>query len=98
MPHDAAGVEEARSALRGRTQTLTSWFEHLASLVDRPRDWEVVAPGPPRFAPEDKVDDRTGSPYGIWLCEHLDHLSEHLEALVRPAVRIAEIRRRPWWR
>jgi uncharacterized membrane protein YccC len=98
MPHDAAGVEPARAALRGRTQTLTSWFEHLASLVDKPREWDVVAPGAPRFAPEDKVDDRSGSPYGVWLCEHLDHLAEHLEDLVRPAVRVAEIRRRPWWR
>jgi hypothetical protein len=98
MPQDAAGVEPARAALRGRTQTLTSWFEHLASLVDKPREWEVVAPGAPRFAPEDKVDDRSGSPYGVWLCEHLDHLAEHLEDLVHPAVRVAEIRRRPWWR
>jgi len=98
MPHDAAGVEPARAALRGRAQTLTSWFEHLASLVDKPRQWEVVAPGAPRFAPEDKVDDETGSAYGIWLCEHLDHLAEHLEDLVRPAIRVAEIRRRPWWR
>jgi hypothetical protein len=38
------------------------------------------------------------SPHLVWLCEHLTHLSEHLGELVAPAVKIAEIRRRPWWR
>jgi hypothetical protein len=32
------------------------------------------------------------------LCEHLDHLAEHLGELIAPAHRIAELRRAPWWR
>jgi hypothetical protein len=38
------------------------------------------------------------SRYAIWLDEHLDHLSEHLSELVPPARRVAEVRRKPWWR
>ena len=29
--------------------------------------------------------------------EHLDHLSEGLGELVRPAARVADMRRLPWW-
>jgi hypothetical protein len=38
------------------------------------------------------------SHYGVWLCEHLDHLSERLADLIAPAIRVAESRRLPWWR
>jgi hypothetical protein len=34
----------------------------------------------------------------VWLCEHLDHLAEHLAELIGPATRVAELRRAPWWR
>jgi hypothetical protein len=34
----------------------------------------------------------------VWLCEYMDHLAEHLSELVEPATKIAEMRRRPWWR
>jgi hypothetical protein len=34
----------------------------------------------------------------VWLCEHLDHLAEHLGELLQPAQRIVELRRAPWWR
>jgi hypothetical protein len=37
------------------------------------------------------------SPHAIWLCEHLDHLTDHLTELIAPATRVAKIRRRPWW-
>ncbi|MBV9943570.1 MAG: hypothetical protein JO262_15700, partial [Solirubrobacterales bacterium] len=40
----------------------------------------------------------SGAYYGIWLCEHLNHLAEHLGDLVVPAARVAELRRQPWWR
>jgi hypothetical protein len=53
---------------------------------------------PPTYATPDRAEASSGSGYGIWLGEHLDHLSEHLGELVQPAARLAEIRRRPWWR
>ena len=84
--------------LHRRTETLTSWYEQVAEAVGGPRRQPLPRLSPPEFAPGDVVDDASGSHYGVWLCEHLDHLAEHLGELVQPAERIAEIRRRPWWR
>jgi uncharacterized membrane protein YccC len=97
LPRDPAGIGAARDALRSRTNTLAGWYEGLAELVGKPEDPSVVALGAPVFGPEQVVDPSSRSQYGIWLCEHLDHLSEHLDELVAPATRIAEVRRRPWW-
>jgi uncharacterized membrane protein YccC len=97
LPRDPAGIGAARDALRSRTNTLAGWYEGLAELVGKPEDPSVVALGAPVFGPEQVVGPSSRSQYGIWLYEHLDHLSEHLDELVAPATRIAEVRRRPWW-
>jgi hypothetical protein len=47
---------------------------------------------------EDPVARHAGSRQAVWLCEHLDHLTEHLGELIEPAAAVAEVRRRPWWR
>jgi uncharacterized membrane protein YccC len=98
LPRDPAGIGDAREALRSRTDTLATWYGGLAELVGRPDGSAVVALDPPVFGPEQFVEPSSRSHYGIWLCEHLDHLSEHLDELVPPATRIAEVRRRAWWR
>jgi hypothetical protein len=98
LPRDAAGEGPARDALDSRTTTLAAWYDRLAELVGSPHERNVAQLEAPRFDASDVVDTPSGSRYGIWLCEHLDHLSEHLGELVRPAVRLAEFRRRPWWR
>lgn len=58
----------------------------------------LVALTPPTLGPDTIVGIESGSHYGVWLCEHLDHLAEHLDELIQPAFRIAELRRAPWWR
>jgi uncharacterized membrane protein YccC len=98
LPRDPAGVGTARDALGHRTRTLAEWYERLAELVGRPHRTAVGELEPPTFGPADVASGGSGSHYGIWLCEHLDHLSEDLGQLVRPAVRVAQIRRIPWWR
>jgi uncharacterized membrane protein YccC len=98
LPRDPAGIGAARDALRSRTKTLAAWYDGLAELVGKPHNPTVVALEAPVFGPEDVVDPSSRSHYGIWLCEHLDHLSENLVDLLPPATRIAEVRRRPWWR
>jgi uncharacterized membrane protein YccC len=97
LPRDPTGVGTARDALGHRTRTLAAWYERLAELVGPPHRNPVAELQPPSFRPPDVASDGS-SHYGIWLCEHLDHLSEDLGELVRPAVRVAEIRRVPWWR
>jgi uncharacterized membrane protein YccC len=98
LPRDAVGDDSARGVLHRRAETLTSWYDQLATMVATPPRSSTAPLQPPRFAPEDIVDRSSGSPYGVWLCEHLDHLSEHLADLVGPAERVVEVRRRPWWR
>jgi uncharacterized membrane protein YccC len=98
MPGDTTGLDAARAVLERRTATLTDWYEQLAEQVGRPNHGPVSPLGPPSLAAAGKVDRSSGSYYGVWLCEHLDHLSEHLEELVGPAAEVAAIRRRPWWR
>jgi hypothetical protein len=98
LPQDAVGDDTARGVLRRRTETLTAWYDQLATMVaTRPRS-ETTPLEPPRFAAGDIVDQSSGSAYGVWLCEHLDHLAEHLADLIEPAERVVEVRRKPWWR
>ena len=98
MPGDATGLDTARAVLERRTATLASWYEKLAEQVGRPDHRAVSELQPPSLASAGVVDESSGSYYGIWLCEHLDHLAEHVGELVRPAAEVAKLRRRPWWR
>jgi uncharacterized membrane protein YccC len=92
---DARNIGEARAVLRHRAEALDEWYERLAAQLGRPRGQPVADLVAPAFdrAPSELPSRRT-----IWLCEHLDHLTEHLDELVVPAARLAEVRRRPWWR
>jgi Fusaric acid resistance protein-like len=98
MPGDATGLHEARGVLERRTATLTSWYDELAEQVATPNQRAVSELHPPSLAAAGVVDESSGSYYGVWLCEHLDHLSQHTVDLVKPAVAVANLRRRPWWR
>ena len=95
LPGDASAIEAVRDPLEQRTSVLATWYEGLADLVDRPNHAAPRPLEPPTFA---QVEHAPESYYGVWLCEHLSHLGEHLAELVRPAVEVARIRRRPWWR
>jgi uncharacterized membrane protein YccC len=92
------GIGAAGPILSRRTKTLAVWYEQLAELVGRPNGSRITALAAPAFAPGDTVDPTSSSKYAIWLCEYLEHLGEGSADLVEPATRIAEIRRRPWWR
>jgi uncharacterized membrane protein YccC len=97
LPGDASAIAGVRDTLERRTDTLATWYEQLAALVARPNH---VAPGelrPPSFGAAEP-NGPPASYYGVWLCEHLSHLAEHLGELVTPATQVAHIRRRPWWR
>jgi len=84
--------------LERRTATLASWYDELAEQVGKPNHRAVSELEPPSLAASGVVDESSGSYYGVWLCEHLDHLSQHTVDLVKPGVAVANLRRRPWWR
>ena len=99
LPHQGTDTTGAADPLGERMHTIATFFERLAELLGRPRQQAVAALEAPTFATPaaEASDPRRDGQFGIWLYEHLDHLSEHLGELVHPAQRIAEIRRRPWW-
>jgi hypothetical protein len=37
-------------------------------------------------------------PHLLWVQEHLHHLSVAAQTVSDPALRLAEVRQRPWWR
>lgn len=86
-----------RGRITHRTEVLRAWFERLAALLDRPHGQPAPVLAPPVFS-DDGRPQTARSRAAVWLCEDLDHLVEHLGELVAPAERVAEIRRRPWWR
>jgi uncharacterized membrane protein YccC len=95
--HEIEEPDAAIEVLDHRTAILRAWYDRLAAQVDRPRGHGIDMLTPPTFSP-DGNPRLALSPHLVWLCEHLTHLTEHLGELVAPAEKIAEIRRRPWWR
>ncbi len=95
---DGTLVGPAREALVKRTSTLAGCFDRLAQVVGRAGPDAPTTLEAPTFGPDEVVAESSGSHYGVWLCEHLDHLAEHFAELVVPAAHVAEARRRPWWR
>jgi Fusaric acid resistance protein-like len=98
LPRMAGGDGPLSEALDERVRTLASWYGGLADLVGKPHERTVPALSAPAFDHTEPAPGALESRYAIWLDEHLDHLSEHLAELVPPARRVAEVRRRPWWR
>jgi uncharacterized membrane protein YccC len=93
------GAELAASQviLKRRAETLDDWFDQLAAQVGRPRGQPVTPLVAPTFD-GDHVEQSVQSRQTVWLCEHVDHLTEHLSELIAPAAHLARVRRRPWWR
>jgi uncharacterized membrane protein YccC len=97
LPGDASAIATVRETLERRTDTLAEWYEQLAAQVARPGHATTRELQPPSFGSLETAG-APASQYGVWLCEHLSHLGEHLPELVKPAAQVAQIRRRPWWR
>jgi hypothetical protein len=93
-----AGDSPLSKALNERVRALAAWYGGLAELVGKPHERTIPALSVPVFDQVEPARAPVESRYVIWLDEHLDHLSEHLAQLVPPARRVAEVRRKPWWR
>jgi uncharacterized membrane protein YccC len=101
-PHgDDSGLH---AALGRQTAGLSAWYDQLAALVARPVRGapepalaQLPASGittspPPCGGPDAYRQD------ALWVGFHLDHLEASLPDLTGPAERLAQLRRRPWWR
>jgi len=99
------GDDSAVHAALGRQSAgLSAWYEQLAALVARPVRGapepalaQLPVSGIATAAPE--ADGAPPyQPYALWVGHHLDHLEAHLPDVAGPAERLAQLRRRPWWR
>ena len=104
LPRDATqDPPTVRAVIGRRAERISAFYDELADELSRSRG-PVVKLTPPDFDGADGAggfdgpETRARSQEAIWLCEHLDHLTEHLHELVTPAADLAEVRRRPWWR
>jgi len=101
----------ACAALRSAAEGLAGFYGQVADeIVSRRGDLALVQPpammGPavPRelhgAAPEDGDASKHHLPHPhlLWVQEHLHHLSQSAQMVSEPALRVATIRRRPWWR
>jgi hypothetical protein len=69
-------------------------------------DKAAAAAGRPAMTTRDEVSRSGGTgngahqphPHLLWVQEHLHHLSQSAAMVSAPALRVAEARRRPWWR
>jgi len=105
-PVPRAGYVDGMAAELGEAASLLSvFYGQVAAAVGRPARigaaaHRTAAPITPAVLPPGVLAAGPAArhPRLMWVREHLYHLGEHAEALAEPAARIAEVRRRPWWR
>jgi uncharacterized membrane protein YccC len=94
------------AALGRQVTGISDIFHRLATQVARPAHDD--APRPNSIAwPASGLASTTRLPCGeslayrsdaLWVGLHLDHLEAHVPNVTGPAQRLAELRRKPWWR
>jgi hypothetical protein len=94
------------TAFRRQTADLAGFYERLAAQVGPPGH----APPPPEELPAPEGPDYPNGvacvgntpphyrPDMLWVGEHLYHLAERGQAIIEPAVKVAQARQLPWWR
>ncbi len=96
---------EVRDALASEAVTVADFYIRIAGLVDKPGR-AGGSPAPievPAVAYERLADPATAGPApfhpeAVWVRDHLIELGSHSAALLEPALRLAALRRTPWWR
>jgi Fusaric acid resistance protein-like len=103
----------ACTGLRLEASDLAGFYGAIAQEVSRPSPGPttvtpplVMAPAMPRQGSAAGAGAADGAapgpglphPHLLWVQEHLHHLSKDAQTVSEPALHIAEVRRRPWWR
>ena len=109
----SAGYEGAPACvgLRAATAGLAGFYEAIADEVGEHHTGALaLVPPPPMVGgamPRHGDQDGPGvispahqlpHPHLLWVQEHLHHLSVSARAVPEPALHLAEVRERPWWR
>jgi hypothetical protein len=94
------------AALRRQVTGISDIFRQLASQVAKPAHDDAEPPGSIAL-PASGLASTARAPCGesiayrsdaLWVGLHLDHLEAHLPNVTGPAQRLAQVRRKPWWR
>jgi uncharacterized membrane protein YccC len=102
----------ACTSLRSVAAGLAGFYATVADAMSRPAHGRLVpVPAPPltggampRRRPGEIPTDEIAParqlphPHLLWVQEHLHHLSASAQTVSDPALRLAEVRQRPWWR
>jgi hypothetical protein len=100
----------ACTSLRSVAAGLAGFYATVADTMSRPGHGSLApVPAPPltggampRHAPQDTAAvapaHQLPHPHLLWVQEHLHHLSASAQTVSDPALRLAEVRQRPWWR
>jgi hypothetical protein len=93
------------------TANLTGFYDAIADEISRPGSGQLaLVPAPVTVGaalPRHEGDATQESiapahqlphPHLLWVQEHLHHLSKSAGTVSEPALHVAEIRQRPWWR
>jgi hypothetical protein len=96
----APGFEDAKDALSRWTAGLVCWYDRLALNLagDKADDRALEATLPAVWRPFDPAWDAAVPVRAMWIEEHLRGLRQHLADTIGPALELAALRRRPWWR
>lgn len=91
------------TALRRQVAGLAQFYDRLAAQVARPSRAapDPLSPLPPSGIGAAHVPCGRPAAYrpdALWVGLHLDHLEAHTADVTGPAERLAQLRRRPWWR
>jgi uncharacterized membrane protein YccC len=111
---DAYAGAPACSRLQSSVAGLAGFYGAIADEVSRPGSGELALVPPPALTgpavPRHQEGDAPGTrdvaspadqlphPHLLWVQEHLHHLSTSAQTVAEPALHMAEIRQRPWWR
>jgi hypothetical protein len=102
----------ACTMLQSEVTSLAGFYDAIADEVSRPGTGKLAPVPPPAVmgpaVPREPSDagtvavlspgDQLPHPHLLWVQDHLHHLSTSAQTVAEPALHVAEIRQRPWWR
>jgi hypothetical protein len=96
------------AALDRQVTGISDIYHRFATQVAKPAQGDrSAAPLTAVPLPASGLASATPSPCGetsayrsdaLWVGHHLDHLQAHVPKVTGPAQRLAQLRRKPWWR